>query len=104
MVRSSREDEKRLLEEIYAKAQRRRAVKKAGVPQVGIVFLVKGKIFIDGTPVTEAEDYVHFKIHDRDHHRYYHEHTWHECGDRDDLTVEVGTGLDRGVRRNLKQR
>jgi hypothetical protein len=21
--------------------------------------------------------------YDRDHHRYYHEHTWHECGDRD---------------------
>jgi hypothetical protein len=22
--------------------------------------------------------------YDRDHHRYYHEHGWHECGDRDD--------------------
>jgi hypothetical protein len=22
--------------------------------------------------------------YDRDHHRYYHEHEWHECGDRDD--------------------
>jgi hypothetical protein len=21
---------------------------------------------------------------DRDHHRYYHEHAWHECGDRDE--------------------
>ncbi len=21
--------------------------------------------------------------YDRDHHRYYHEHVWHECGDRD---------------------
>ena len=21
--------------------------------------------------------------YDRDHHRYYHEHTWHECGDGD---------------------
>jgi len=21
---------------------------------------------------------------DRDHHRYYHEHEWHDCGDRDD--------------------
>jgi hypothetical protein len=21
---------------------------------------------------------------DRDHHRYYHEHAWHECGDHDD--------------------
>jgi hypothetical protein len=22
--------------------------------------------------------------YDRDHHRYYREHTWHECHDRDD--------------------
>ena len=21
---------------------------------------------------------------DHDHHRYYHEHGWHECGDRDE--------------------
>ena len=22
--------------------------------------------------------------YDRDHHRYYHEHHWRDCGDRDD--------------------
>ena len=22
--------------------------------------------------------------YDRDHHRYYHENTWHECADRDE--------------------
>jgi hypothetical protein len=22
--------------------------------------------------------------YDRDHHRYYHENRWHDCGDRDD--------------------
>jgi hypothetical protein len=22
---------------------------------------------------------------DRDHHRYYHEHAWHECGERNDF-------------------
>jgi len=22
--------------------------------------------------------------YDRDHHRYYHEHAWHDCGDHDD--------------------
>ncbi|HEX4152131.1 MAG TPA: hypothetical protein VHY75_07985 [Steroidobacteraceae bacterium] len=21
---------------------------------------------------------------DHDHHRYYHDHNWHECGDRDE--------------------
>ena len=70
-MRSSRREERELLAEIYAKAQRRRAAKKAGVPQVGIVFVVKGKPFIDGTPITEAEDYEHFKIHGRDHHQYW---------------------------------
>ncbi len=23
-------------------------------------------------------------FYDRDHHRYYHEHEWHDCGDRDE--------------------
>jgi hypothetical protein len=23
-------------------------------------------------------------FYDRDHHRYYREHSWHECGDRDE--------------------
>jgi hypothetical protein len=22
--------------------------------------------------------------YDRDHHRYYHQHNWHDCGERDD--------------------
>ncbi|MGC1521841.1 MAG: hypothetical protein WA803_09915 [Steroidobacteraceae bacterium] len=22
--------------------------------------------------------------YDRDHHRYYHEHEWHDCGDHDE--------------------
>jgi hypothetical protein len=22
-------------------------------------------------------------FYDRDHHRYYHDHGWHECGERD---------------------
>jgi hypothetical protein len=23
-------------------------------------------------------------FYDQDHHRYYHEHSWHDCGDRDE--------------------
>ena len=71
MSRPSRKEEQQLLAEIYAKAQRRRAAKNAGVPQVGIVFVVKGKPFIDSTAVTEAESYEHFKIHGRDHYQYW---------------------------------
>jgi hypothetical protein len=70
-MRSSRREERELLEAIYQTAQRRRAAKKAGVPQVGIVFVVKGKPFIDSTPVTEAEDCAHFKIHGFDHYQYW---------------------------------
>ncbi len=31
-----------------------------------------------GCVVTPTEGY-----YDRDHHRYYHEHEWHECGEHD---------------------
>ena len=31
--------------------------------------------------VTERQPYRE-GYYDRDHHRYYHEHTWHECGER----------------------
>lgn len=73
MTRSSRKKEQQLSEEICAKAQGRRAAKKAGVPQVGIVFLVKGKVFIDGTTVAEAERLGggQFKIHANDHYKYW---------------------------------
>jgi hypothetical protein len=26
----------------------------------------------------------HENYYDRDHHRYYHEHVWHDCMDRDE--------------------
>jgi len=71
MTRSGRKEMQQLLEEIHARNERRRAAKKACVPNVGIVFLVKGKAFIDGTPVTEAEGYAHFKIHAHDHYKYW---------------------------------
>ncbi len=39
----------------------------------GLIGLVMGCV------VTPNEGY-----YDRDHHRYYHESGWHECGDRDE--------------------
>ena len=41
--------------------------------EVGIVFLVEGKLWIDATPVTEAANYGDFKIHERGHERYWEE-------------------------------
>ena len=62
MAHSSRKDEVQLLDDIYQAAQRRRGAKRAGVPQVGIIFLLGGKLLMDTTPVTEAEGYSVFKI------------------------------------------
>lgn len=30
--------------------------------------------------VVEPREYYY----DRDHHRYYHEHVWHDCGEQDE--------------------
>ena len=35
--------------------------------------------FASGCVVAEPRD----GYYDHNHHRYYHEHNWHECGDRD---------------------
>lgn len=43
-------------------------------------FLMFGlTMFLNGCVVEPREGY-----YDRDHHRYYQEHHWHDCGDRDD--------------------
>lgn len=36
-----------------------------------------------GCIVTPGPGY-HEGYYDRDHHRYYHENAWHECGDHDE--------------------
>jgi hypothetical protein len=38
-------------------------------------------MFATGCVVAEP----HEGYYDRDHHRYYHEHTWHECGEHDNF-------------------
>lgn len=85
MTCSTRKEEHQLLEKICMKAPRRRAAEKAGIPQVGIVFLYNGKIFIDATPVTEAESYAHFKIHRSDHYQY-----WEQLSCMRAVPIEVG--------------
>ena len=34
--------------------------------------------------VAEPRDGYREGYYDRDHHRYYHEHGWRDCGDRDE--------------------
>ena len=34
--------------------------------------------------VIAPRDGYHEGYYDRDHHRYYHEHSWHDCGEHDD--------------------
>ena len=45
----------------------------AGTLLVGLLSLILGC----GRGPREGE-------YDRDHHRYYHEHAWHDCADRDE--------------------
>jgi hypothetical protein len=47
--------------------QRRTDRKREETPKVGIFWLMDGKLLIDSTPVTDAEDYLDFKIHPRNH-------------------------------------
>jgi hypothetical protein len=43
------------------------------LPQVGIVYLVGDKLWIDSTPVAEAGSYGDFAIHEHDHISYWAE-------------------------------
>ena len=45
----------------------RKAATKVAEPQVGIFWLLKGKLLIDRTPLKEAEEYGVFKIHSGNH-------------------------------------
>jgi hypothetical protein len=61
-------DEKQLIEEIYQNAQKKRAMKIAGMPEVGIFWVMGKRVLIDGTSLNEAEGYADFKIHNIDHY------------------------------------
>jgi hypothetical protein len=42
-------------------------------------FVLALMVFASACVVAPREGY-----YDRDHHRYYREHNWHECGERDE--------------------
>jgi hypothetical protein len=44
-----------------------------------ILALLGVSLVVPGCVVEPREGF-----YDRDHHRWYHEHAWHECGDRDE--------------------
>jgi hypothetical protein len=46
---------------------------KAAAPSVGIIYLVRGKLLIDSTPLTHADRYGDFAIHERGHIEYWAE-------------------------------
>jgi hypothetical protein len=45
----------------------------------GTLLLLGLMLFAEGCVVEPREGY-----YDRDHHRWYHEHAWHECGVNDE--------------------
>ena len=61
----------RLVAGICARGRRRQDAKKAGVPEVGLFFLVKGKVFADGIPWTKASGHAELRVYDVDHDKYW---------------------------------
>lgn len=53
------------------KIQERKDTKPRPAPQVGIVYFVGGKLFIDATPVAQAVNLGGYVIHGRDHCQYW---------------------------------
>ena len=45
----------------------------AAAPSIGIVYLVRGKLLIDSTPLAQAGHYGEFAIHEGDHIEYWAE-------------------------------
>ena len=45
--------------------------------------LVAGLIMLASACVVTPREEYHEGYYDPDHHRYYHEHRWHECGEHD---------------------
>ena len=52
--------------------QKRKNV-KAAAPSVGIMYVVRGKLLIDATPLAKAGRYGDFAIHERAHIEYWAE-------------------------------
>jgi hypothetical protein len=51
--------------------QRRKKTKLTQTPEVGIIFLVGTKLWIDATPLAEAKRFSDFAIHEPDHIDYW---------------------------------
>jgi len=77
------EELSKLLEAIHAKQKETRKLREAGMPQVGIIYVIDPSmvdpeskeekvLFLSTTPLKEAPDYGKFKIHERvDHYEYW---------------------------------
>lgn len=68
---------KELLDHFAALNERTNATRKiASPPEVGIIFVYEGRLLLDTTPLTEAEDFndnknLHFKAHARGHDAFW---------------------------------
>ena len=51
--------------------QRRKNTKLTQRPEVGIIYVVGTKLWIDATPLAEAGRFSDFAIHERDHYQYW---------------------------------
>jgi hypothetical protein len=58
---------------IAAQNERRRKDKREAQPQVGIIFMVGNRLFIEATPVDDSETYADCKTHGNDHYTYWNQ-------------------------------
>jgi hypothetical protein len=64
-------EERKPLAEIAARNKRLQRARKAGVPEVGLFFMVNGKVFADGKPVTEVPACGGVKTYEGGHPEYW---------------------------------
>lgn len=56
----------------------------SGKRRIGFGACLLGLIMLNAGCVIAPRDTPREGYYDRDHHRYYHEHSWHDCGDHGD--------------------
>jgi len=63
--------ERRIIAEAVARERRREDLRAAGTPEVGLFFVVDGKVFAEGEPWTEVQSVAGFRTYSLDHDRFW---------------------------------
>jgi hypothetical protein len=82
-----------LLSRIADRNEARRAARNLAVmPKVGIFFVLGKQLWIDSTPVTEAQAFAGMKTHDKGHEAFWEELQGRDAVSRDVEYLEISRG------------